>query len=632
MNKPPEYQDESSLIAAAGFIDRLLDSGGFSAVIFRVKEHIRRGDNSIGPDEEEAVYGILGFCLKYFRLKTEFDGGSINWIPRLQPIMQALDKMSYNRAVSVIKLYMGTKKYASIGTVVRTYAEMLNYLFIFLCSSDSGHHEFAVALLFNLFFRSSDRLDPLPQLLRDWRPSTFDRNHANLLIELVHSTLKLLEKIKEVYFSPPSQVTKRSKKRDNVSEKSEVALEQYIAAVALFDVNEYFKRLVSHHVIRMFTRVLERYETNDPKINHYIYVFMTRLLNFKMDSNFLSNAGAVDDLHLESSLTMGHLLFNAHTLLVFSQILENTSFTNSRPYIHPLVDLIKSVVRRFFHLSSKNRLLFVEALIIHPFAVDFLQRIDTVYDAASFGPMSSAIVPPRRDESDEEDFEEGDLPDIRKQQRVDLGDEFDEADLTSAFSRKISEPHRAMDKPTEKRRRRPKKAKHAWSTAEDDLLRDCYKLYRGSRSIFETIALNPGLRAINSEITAKIVERRVRDLQLHVELADPGEIGDLPSSGPPEQLPVSALEVGQMHPNKAAADAIEGDAEKNRKSIAAVWENQSDDEEKWSGRRAFLTQRSKLIKRKTRDSDSEDDSLSVEENGNDVAGLKVAGFRLVDDD
>ena len=628
-----------SLAAVAGFIDRLIDSGGFSELVFRVKEHIRRGDNSIGPDEEETVYNILGFCLKYFRLKVEHSSHEENWVPQLQPIMQALDRMSFNRVVGVTKQFMETKKFIKVGAVVQAYGEMLGYLHLFLCSADRGHHEFAVALLFNLFFRSSDRLDPLPQLLRDWRPSLFDRNYVNSLIELVHSTLKLLEKVKAVY-SVSSMPNKRVKKKESISERSEVALEQYIAAVVQFDVNEYFKRLISHPIVRMYTRVLEKYETNEAKINHYIYVFFHRMLNFQLDSNtdVVIEDRLLSQLPSESSLTLGHMLFNAHTLFTFSNILDNVSFAKTRSYFQPLIDLIKSVVRRFFLLASKNHLLFVEALVIHPFAVDFIQRLDNVYDAASYGTTSVVSHPQRHLPSDQEDSEEevGEeevLLDTRKRQRMDLGDEFDEADLPAALNRKDSSRKRSSTTTAADRPKRVRRPKHAWSEGEDDLLRDLYKLYRGSRSIFETIALNPDLLAMKRRINARAVERRVRELELHVQASKDTESDENNSTGDEGKTATEALSTGEHQPDDHAStkEPSLDTADNHRKSIAAVWENQSDDDDKWSGRRAF-TQRSKLSKRKTRDSDSEDDAFASDERAGDAVVGTTSGLRLDDDD
>ena len=492
----------------ASFVDRLIDSGGFSQLVFRVKEHLRRGDNSIGPDEEEAFQRIVSFCLRYYRLKVEHEtktaalNAASPWVPKLQVIMQALDRMSFHRAALGIKTLTETKKYDKVVGVMNVYHEMLCMVLLLLSSSDTCHHELAAAALFSLFFRSSDRLDPLPQLLRDWRPSLYNRQHVDLLLELLHHTMKLLEKAKAVFSSSSFssiQAKSKRKKQDSVSDNYDVALEQYVASVFTYDVNEYFKRfLVTNQTIRMYTRMLEKFETNSLPVNHYIYVFFQRMLQFKLDDDGINQDDFSAAVVSEHSLTLGHLLFNVQTLTVFNNVLQNDGFNRQNPH---LLDLIRSVVRRFAYAAEKNHLIFVESLLQHPHAVDFLKNIDSVYEAASYGrpftgyqshEAKSDNIDKEAEHTDEAVFEEN-------KARTQLGDEFEEGDLSAAFN--------VAAKPiTGKKRDRGrgdkeavaskgvKKHKKTWSTVEDSVLRAQYKIYRGSRSIFETIALCPELR------------------------------------------------------------------------------------------------------------------------------------------
>ena len=289
------HRDPLAVSAAATFIDGLLDSGGFAQVVFRVKEHLRRGDNSIGPDEEEAFYKIVSFCLRYYRLRVEYEGsmegtverregdGSGGWVPRLQPIMQCLDRLSFHRVCSAMRSLIEGKKHEQVTPLIGTYIEMLSYLHVLLGSTDTCHHELAAAALFALFYRSADRLDPLPLLLREWRPTLHDTAHTSLLVELLHTTMKVLDKARDVFSMheenmDPGRKDKKKKKGskglEDVSDKYEVAVQQYITSVLCFDCNEYFRRLVSNQSVRMYARMLELFRSNTPKTNHYIFVFI----------------------------------------------------------------------------------------------------------------------------------------------------------------------------------------------------------------------------------------------------------------------------------------------------------------------------------------------------------------------
>lgn len=496
-------KEDRVLTAVANFIDRLIDSGGYSQVVFRVKEHLRRGDSSIGNEEEECFYLIASFCLKYYRLKTEFElteqATATSWVPRLQYIMLSLDRMSFHHVTQNMKSYLEGKKYSKVHTVLETYTEMLSYVLLLMSSSDTCHHELAAAALFLLFFRSTDRLDPLPQLMRDWKPSLFDRKYLNSLVELAHQTMKVLDKAK-LLFSGRDARTKHSKKsqkkNDEVSDNYEVAVEQYIASVLTFDVHEYFKRIVSNHSVRMYTRLLEKFESNPPKVNHYIYSFFNRMLAFKLDSHSLY-PDASERIATEHDVSLGFLLFNMHTLVAFNSVLSNAGFIGVNKYMAPMVDLIKSVVRSYFTLAEKNRLLYVESMFQHPHAIDFVEKLDSVYEAASFGLASSApaestsVRNPKRYDSD---TDEDDDEDAGQAQKPSLGDEFDEANLTTVFARKEKVALAGSKRNREGKKLKKRKDRDAWTKEEDAILREQYNLYKGSRSIFETIAACLDLR------------------------------------------------------------------------------------------------------------------------------------------
>ena len=59
--------------------------------------------------------------------------------------------------------------------------------------------------------------------------------------------------------------------------RGSAGIELYTSAAYRFDPNEYFKRLVNNQSVRIYTRVLEKYATNEEAINHYVFVFLRRL-------------------------------------------------------------------------------------------------------------------------------------------------------------------------------------------------------------------------------------------------------------------------------------------------------------------------------------------------------------------
>jgi hypothetical protein len=66
---------------------------------------------------------------------------------------------------------------------------------------------------------AQERMDPVVALLRDWKPGAYSRHHLNVLIELVHETMKLLDTAdycfkQESTAERIAEAKKRSKKND----------------------------------------------------------------------------------------------------------------------------------------------------------------------------------------------------------------------------------------------------------------------------------------------------------------------------------------------------------------------------------------------------------------------------------
>ena len=53
------------------------------------------------------------------------------------------------------------------------------------------HNDISLAALHRIYFTSSEKDDPLPGLLRDWKPGTYSKTHLWTLVELCHETNKV---------------------------------------------------------------------------------------------------------------------------------------------------------------------------------------------------------------------------------------------------------------------------------------------------------------------------------------------------------------------------------------------------------------------------------------------------------
>ena len=63
--------------------------------------------------------------------------------------------------------------------------------------------------------------------------------------------------------------------------------EQYMAGCLSFDVNEYFERFIATTSgVKIYTKLLSYYATNEISINHYAYCFIQRMCSHRLDQHY----------------------------------------------------------------------------------------------------------------------------------------------------------------------------------------------------------------------------------------------------------------------------------------------------------------------------------------------------------
>ena len=232
-------------------------------------------------------------------------------------------------------------------------------------------------------------------------------------------------------------------------------MEQYEMACVRFVTDEYFKRYIAtNHSVRMYTKLLSHYASNDVAVNYYVYSFLKRLNAFALEQEHrapmplttnASSTSLTTDLFTNASsqsttttdpdqVSLGFMLYNIHTLEVFSTIVNDRDvYTNSS--LEPLVRLIKAILRRFFGAATKNRMLFVELLFVHPRPHDFCVSLDSVYEASSYATYSHGTAKTGKNSTTTgEEANNATSESSSDSDDTEYGDEFDENNLTSAFA------------------------------------------------------------------------------------------------------------------------------------------------------------------------------------------------------
>lgn len=559
---------QKAAVVAATLVNLLSNELSLKPLVKRVNEDLRRDDMRVGQELELRYFDILYRVLHYNRLKLtdEYNtslrstagttggvGGGKIWEPNLKNVMDALDRMSFTRVVSAIERLSKNVLHAEDVVVpLALYKEMVCYLRVLLESGLEGHHEIAIAALHRLFYASAEKLDPLPKLLSAWKSGTYPRRHLNILVELVHETLKTLEAA-QIRFRPEGDKNAEDwarRKYKKKGGKNEMDLEQYVMACMRFKVDDYFKRIVTSHTVRMYTKLLSHYDKNDALTNYFAYCFLRRMNVFTLEqdnkapppppltssltSASSTTAAAALDSAPQDEVSLGFMLFNIHTLEVFSTIVNDRTMYDNKQ-MEPLLRLILCIIRRFGEAANKNHMLFVEALFQHPRPHEFCCQLDSVYEAPSHAAYVSALHKRDQarsngggDDSSADGSGNNSTSSSSDSEAEDYGDEFDENNISAAFAATISEKAKAKAaresiraakkaarlaaksvKGSRQARREEKRARlaakqaakmearasrHSWSAEEDAILKEQYEVYAGTRSVFTSIAQHPDLK------------------------------------------------------------------------------------------------------------------------------------------
>jgi hypothetical protein len=478
---------------------------------------------------------------------------------------------------------------------------MIHYLRVLCESSIQGHHELAIGALHRIFYATTERLDPLPKLLSQWRSGVYSKKYLEQLMDLFVTTIRTLETARDVFVGSSTYEAQSATKTAKTAKgsKREMDLEQYTLSAMRFNVNDYFQRLCSTHTVNMIVRLLATLRDNTGFVNDKLFWLLQRLCQFRIENDSLapsvhdSDGGALTisqqpipqrDRVLPHT-HLGFLLFSLPSLGIMNSLLNDDSLCVSEAHA-PIVRLLKGVVRNFGELARENPLMYVEALFTPVRPHDVILQWNSVYDSALFAVgerhrerqrLAAAAAGLENDPQSSDDGSDGDnnndinsgssssdeselsnkLQLVKSTRPDDEGDdEFDDSklddDLKRVRERRLREKEQALqDKKTirmlkkhKNRRRRdeesesddnlwnddevegdnedndnnkPKKdmlpstseaqidnsgrgtsrtrnrrgRQREWSAAEDTLLKSLFRLYAGSRSVFQSIASHP---------------------------------------------------------------------------------------------------------------------------------------------
>jgi len=177
----------------------------------------------------------------------------------------------------------------------------------------------ASGMLDKVFF-APEAADPLHSLLREWKAGQHTKRYACDLVEILHSTCKVMD----------------ASKHGNPAE--------YLRKV-----------LKPTQTLDIYGALLEAFASNAPAVNHFVYAFLRKVAYCPLEGMQGKPSG-------NAITTLEPLLYRARYFVAFAQVLEDKSRDAT---IERLQDLAASTLRHFDAHAQRTPLLYVEALFGH---------------------------------------------------------------------------------------------------------------------------------------------------------------------------------------------------------------------------------------------------------------------------
>ncbi len=364
--------------------------------------HCRNARNEDGPTTKRASQSLNKFCRRFINdcygpvmksLKNEFRRDShrleatdkvvffrIVWFfchwwrhsqatRRLGQLIFTMDVFTFSLVLTSTDTFYQLKSYTRLAQAVALYSEMMHLLLDMYSSKDETEMIMARGLLDRLFY-GAEPLDRLPKLLNRWTPGLYTREYLCDLVELCHVSLKLLD---------TNQRDCKDLLQNSTHTKSE-RIEKLRSAAAQFDVKGYFcRKIVSNHLISMFTHLLGQYKLNSAHVNNRILAMFLRMARTHVTMSDIPEEGVPFNTLSGRAATLEPMLFNIHLIVTAGKILSDASVNTDDENFREVLVFCTNLYNHFLEESRKNPLLFVECLFRHPAPHRFCELFSNMY-------------------------------------------------------------------------------------------------------------------------------------------------------------------------------------------------------------------------------------------------------------
>ena len=342
-----------------------------------IKNEFRRDSHRLEEKDKIVFFKLVWFFSQFSRISSSLCRISKKNNPEtVGRLIITMDVFTFNLVLSGTDYFYQQKKYTRLAQTVALYAEMMHLLYNMYTSKDKTENEMAMGLLDRLFYHGQDALDQLPKLLSRWVPGSYTREYVCDLIEVTHISLKLLEANTKrgIKFVLDKKLPANKTHDEKVSKK----IAKMRKDAAEFDVNGYFiRKVVSNHLISMYSYLLDQYKVNAAVVNHRIISMFLRIMRLEIAIPDNSNNDNVSPLETRR-VTLEPMLYNLQLVMVVERILNDVSIQTDTSF-ESLLKFGTSFMYKFWAAANSNPMLYVECLFQHALPHRFCDSLTNLY-------------------------------------------------------------------------------------------------------------------------------------------------------------------------------------------------------------------------------------------------------------
>lgn len=337
-----------------------------------LKNEFRRDSARLEEKDQVVFFRIVCFFCQWWRFSRKQqqrnqkeNNASDTSLSSIGQLIFTMDVFTFQMVFSAVDYFQQHKKHPALQGTVAVLAEMMQLLLFMFSSTQETERIMAAGLMDRLYY-GSEPVDRLPKLLQQWAPATYTSDYLTNLVQITHTTLKLLQANHDIVAKGASAALENATNDEKDKSKVKDRLAQMRDLATEFDVSAYFlRKIVSNKTVTMYTKLLSQYASNTAVTNHCIISFF-----LKLSSTVIYQPEDKDDNSIPRNLlaskriTLEPMLFNVDVLMTVNTILNDSTIRRDVNF-RTLLAFCARFMSNWSDATANNEFLPVEAMVKH---------------------------------------------------------------------------------------------------------------------------------------------------------------------------------------------------------------------------------------------------------------------------